>query len=108
MPFTTPNGHLHILRSLAPEIVYLQESLCGEEGEIAERLSGWVRQTVVVLGADGGHAGLVDTDDEDGLNKTDTSKWWQRDDRTGLGRGIAVVDSFKVGEDWQRRIGEAE
>jgi hypothetical protein len=108
MPFTSPSGHLHLLRSLAPETVYLQESLCGEEGEIAERLSGWVKQTVVVVGAEGGHGGLVDTDDEDGLNKSNPSKWWQKEDRTGLGKGLAVVDSFKVGEDWQRRIAEAE
>lgn len=108
MPFTSPNGHLHLLRSLAPELIYLPESLCGENGEIADRLSGWVKQTVVILGTEGGHGGLVDTDDEDGSGKAHADGWWQKDDRTGLGKRLAVVDSLKVGDDWRRRIAEFE
>lgn len=106
MPFTTPTGYLHILRSLAPETVYIQESLCGHEGEIVSGLSGWVKQTVVVIGDEGGHGGLVDTEDEDGLSKARAELWWQKEERTGLGRGIAVVESLKIGDDWRRRIGE--
>ncbi len=106
LPFTTRKGHLHLLRSLAPELVYVQESLCGDEGEIAGSLSGWVKQTVVVIGDEGGHGGLVDTEDEDGLSKARAERWWQKEEWTGLGRSIAVVDSLKVGDDWERRTGE--
>lgn len=106
VPFTTRTGHLHLLRSLAPEIVYIQESLCGEEGEIAGHLSGWVKQIVVVIGDEGGHGGLIDTEDEDGLSKARAQLWWQKEERTGLGKGIAVVDSLKIGDDWRRRAGE--
>jgi hypothetical protein len=106
MPFTTRTGHVHILRSLAPETVYIQESLCGHEGEIAGNLSGWVKRTVVVIGDEGGHGGLVDTEDEDGLSKGRAEQWWQKEERTGLGKGVAVVESLKIGDDWKRRIGE--
>ena len=106
LPFTTLTGHLHILRSLAPRTVYIQQSLCGDDGEIASSLSGWVKQIVVVIGDEGGHGGLVDTEDEEGLGKTRSQEWWQKEERTGLGRGIAVVDSLKIGDDWRRRIGE--
>jgi hypothetical protein len=106
MPFTTRTGHVHILRSLAPETVYIQESLCGDEGEIAGNLSGWVKRTVVVIGDEGGHGGLVDTEDEDGLSKVRAERWWQKEERTGLGKGLAVVESLKIGDDWKRRIGE--
>ncbi|KAG9779059.1 hypothetical protein KCU88_g4111, partial [Aureobasidium melanogenum] len=102
LPYTTPHGHKHILRSLAPETVYIQESLCGRDGEIVADLSGWVRQTVVVIGDEGGHGGLVDTDDESVAQKPQT--WWQKEERTGLGKRVAVVESLKVGEDWQRRV----
>lgn len=108
LPFTTRAGHLHLLRSLAPELVYVQESLCGGEGEIAGSLSGWVKQTVVVIGDEGGHGGLVDTEDEDGLSKARAEPWWQKEERTGLGRSVAVVDSLKVGDDWKRRTGEQD
>jgi hypothetical protein len=106
MPFTTRAGHLHLLRSLAPETVYMQETLCGDDGEMAASLSGWVKQIVVVIGDEGGHGGLVDTEDEDGLGRAGAEHWWQREDRTGLGRSVAVVESLKIGDDWKRRIGE--
>jgi hypothetical protein len=106
LPFTTRTGHVHILRSLGPETVYIQESLCGDDGDIAGSLSGWVKQTVVVIGDEGGHGGLVDTEDEDGLSKARAEHWWQKEERTGLGKGVAVVESLKIGDDWRRRIGE--
>jgi hypothetical protein len=108
MPFTTPSGHVHILRSLAPEIVYIQQSLCGDDGEIAASLSGWVKQTVVVIGDEGGQGGLVDTEDEEGLSKAREEEWWQREERTGLGKRVAVVESLKIGDDWRRRVGESD
>ncbi|KIX07397.1 uncharacterized protein Z518_02050 [Rhinocladiella mackenziei CBS 650.93] len=106
LPYTTPNGHKHILRSLAPEVVYIQESLCGRDGEIVSDLSGWVRQTVVVIGDEGGHGGLIDTDDESVTKKPET--WWQKEERTGLGKRVAVVESLKIGEDWQRRVNDQD
>ena len=111
IPFTTPSGHVHILRSLAPETVYIQESLCGEDGDIVANLSGWVKQTVVVIGDEGGHGGLVDTDDEVGDGGDDAAAakrageiWWQKEERTGLGKRVQIVESLKVGDDWRRRV----
>ncbi|KKY14887.1 putative peroxin pex22-like protein [Phaeomoniella chlamydospora] len=114
LPFTTPTGHLHILRSLAPETAYIQESLCGLEGDIVKQLSGWVKQIIVVVGDEAGHGGLVDSEDEvameirrERLGESEgQEKWWVMEERTGLGRGVSVVDSLRVGEDWRRRIGE--
>lgn len=82
----------------------MQESLCGDEGDMVNSLTGWVKQTVVVIGDEGGYGGLVDTDDEDSLNRSRNAKWWQKEERTGLGRGVAVVESLKAAEDWRRRI----
>ena len=106
LPFTTPNGHKHILKSLAPEIVYVQESLSGDEGALITDLSGWVRQIVVIIGDEGGTGGLIDTEDEDRPGKE--VQWWQREERTGVGRGVSVVESVKIGDDWRRRVGEAD
>lgn len=111
IPYTSSTGHKHILRSLAPEVVYIQESLCGRDGEIVSDLSGWVKQTVIVIGDEGGAGGLVDTDDETGsavgVYKRG-EKWWQKEERTGVGRRVAVVESLKVGDDWERRINEKD
>ena len=104
IPFTTPKGHTHLLRSLAPETVYIQESLCGDDGEIVASLSGWVKQTIVVIGDEGGHGGLVDTDDEMSSAQAKGEIWWQKEERTGLGKRVAVVESLKVGDDWRRRV----
>lgn len=110
LPFTSRSGHKHILKSLAPELVYIQESLCGSEGEIVADLSGWVRQTVVVIGDEGGQGGLVDTDDEGGRagGKGQGVVWWQTEERTGLGKRVAVVESLKIGDDWERRVNERD
>ncbi|KAK4938307.1 hypothetical protein LTR10_021191 [Elasticomyces elasticus] len=106
LPFTSSRGHKHILRSLAPELVYIQESLCGPDGDLVSELSGWVRQTVVVIGDEGGHGGLVDTDDESVTHKPET--WWQKEERTGLGKRVTVVESLKIGEDWVRRVNDRD
>ena len=72
-------------------------------------LSGWVRNVVVVIGDEGGHGGLVDSDDEDATAKEqDSGKWWQREERTGVGRGVSVVESVKIGDDWRRRVAGLE
>ncbi len=109
LPFTSCTGHKHMLKSLAPELVYIQEPLCGSEGEIVADLSGWVRQTVVVIGDEGGQGGLIDTDDEGaraGGGKAQV--WWQTEERTGLGKRVAVVESLKIGDDWERRVNEKD
>ncbi|MBE7182684.1 MAG: hypothetical protein INR71_16005, partial [Terriglobus roseus] len=64
IPFTSSQGHRNILKSLSPEVVYVQESLCGSDGEVVADIGGWVRQVVVVIGDEGGAGGLIDTDDE--------------------------------------------
>jgi hypothetical protein len=109
LPFTSKNGHKHILKSLSPEIIYIQESLCGSEGEVVADLSGWVRQTVVVIGDEGGQGGLIDTDDESArTGSRNGGIWWQQEERTGLGKRVAVVESLKVGDDWDRRLNERD
>ena len=108
MPFTSRTGHIHMLRSLAPETVYIQESMCGNEGDIITKLSGWVKETVVVIGDEGGHGGLVDTDDEMASSHAKGDLWWQREERTGLGKRVFVVESLKVGDDWRRRVAQQD
>jgi hypothetical protein len=107
LPYTTKNGHKHILKSLSPEVVYIQESLTGENGEVVNDIGGWVKQTVVVIGDEGGAGGLVDTDDEDGREKL-SGKWWMKEERTGLGKRVTVVEGIKVGDDWKRRLNDED
>lgn len=108
LPFTTPTGHVHILRHLNPDIVYLQESLAGDNGDAITHLQSWLRQDVVlVVGADGGHGGLADSESE-AENVEKSQQWWEREDRVGRGRGIAVVEGLRVGDDWARRIENKE
>ncbi|KAI2610778.1 uncharacterized protein GGS25DRAFT_163719 [Hypoxylon fragiforme] len=109
LPFTSPNGHIHILRHLQPETVYLQESLAGEDGSVVTQLQTWLKNDVIlVVGADGGHGGLADSESEtekpEKPEKKGDNLWWQREERVGRGRGVVVVDSLRVGDDWARRI----
>ena len=104
LPFTTPNGHAHILRHLQPDIVYLQESLAGDNGGVITNLQTWLRHDVVlVVGAESGHGGLADSESE-AEKPGEDKKWWQREDRVGRGRGIIVVDGMRVHDDWARRV----
>lgn len=107
---------MHLLRSLGPNLVYIQESLCGEngDGENVKAVEGWVGQTVVVLGEDAAGAGLVDTEtegeteDEGGSRKQGPDKerkWWMDERRVGLGKGVEVVEGMHLGEDFVRRAG---
>lgn len=111
IPFTTPTGHLHLLRHLSPALVYLEESLAGSasDGEVVKQIDGWVGQTVVVVGAEG--AGIVDTETEDEAARADgkksSSKWWKDDSRVGLGKAVEVVDVMRVGDDWSKRVESA-
>lgn len=104
LPFTTVNGHAHILRHLQPEVVYLQESLAGDNGSIVGNLQTWLRHDIIlVVGAESGHGGLADSESEAEKPGND-EKWWQRSDRVGRGRGVVVVDSMRVSDDWARRV----
>ena len=104
MPFTSPSGYVHLLRHIAPEVVYIQETLSGPGGDAVTHISGWVGQVVLVVGDESGHGGLVDSEDEQGASGEEGEKWWQHDPRIGLGKGIEVVDGLRVGEDWRRRV----
>ncbi|KAI1506708.1 hypothetical protein F5X99DRAFT_365247 [Biscogniauxia marginata] len=102
LPFTSTNGHVHILRHLQPQVVYLQESLAGEDGSVVNQLQTWLRYDVIlVVGAEGGHGGLVDNEEEEEQKK---DLWWHKEERVGRGRGVIVVDSVRVGDDWARRV----
>ncbi|KAK7746939.1 hypothetical protein SLS53_002127 [Cytospora paraplurivora] len=103
LPFTTPAGYVHILHHLKPELVYLQESLAGENGLNVQKLQTWLRYDIIlVVGAEGGQGGLADSESEsEGPEKE--RKWWQREDRVGRGRGVIVVDGMRVSDDWSRR-----
>ncbi|KAJ5925823.1 hypothetical protein N7454_007333 [Penicillium verhagenii] len=103
MPFSTPTGYVHLVRHLAPDLVYAQESLTGETGDAVQHISGWVRQVIVVVGDEGGRGGLIDSDDESALADKG-EKWWQKEGTTGIGKRIDIVDVLRVGDDWRRRV----
>lgn len=108
LPFTTPTGHVHILRHLAPDMVYLQESLAGDNGDVITHLQSWLRQDVVlVVGDAGGDGGLADSESE-AEQAPKKEQWWSREDRVGRGRGIVVVEALRVGDDWARRVEQRE
>ncbi|KAL2159782.1 hypothetical protein VTH06DRAFT_1915 [Thermothelomyces fergusii] len=105
LTFTSRNGHAHILRHIQPEIIYLQESLAGENGSVVTNLQTWLRHDVVlVVGAERGHGGLADSDSEAEQSDKGKEVWWHREDRVGRGRGVVVVDGMRVQDDWARRV----
>lgn len=123
LPFTTADGYVHILRHLAPSLVYISDTLSGDEGEDVARLKGWVGHTILVAGDDG-VGGLADTETEtegeeyrkEGeiltgerrKRRQRDSKWYERSELVGLGKDVEVVDAGRVGEDWTRRVGGRE
>lgn len=104
VPFTTATSHASMLRMLEPDVVYLQESLAGDNGSVVSQLQTWMRHEVVlVVGAESGSGGLADSESEtEKVNKAE--KWWQRPDRVGRGRGVVVVDGMRVNDDWAKRV----
>lgn len=103
MPFSTETGYVHLVRHLAPDLVYVQEALTGSQGDAVQHISGWVRQVIVVVGDEGGRGGLIDSDDESALADKG-ERWWQKEGVTGIGKRIDVVDVLRVGDDWRRRV----
>jgi hypothetical protein len=107
LPFTTPSGHVHILRHLNPEIVYLEESLAGNNGDIITHLQSWLRQDVVLIVGAHGSGGLADSESE-AEQAPQEHRWWRSEERVGLGRGVVVVEGLRVGDDWARRVEQKE
>ncbi|KAK5124068.1 hypothetical protein LTR85_002265 [Meristemomyces frigidus] len=107
--FTTPDGYIHILRHLAPWMVYVSDLLAGHEGEAIAQLKGWVGHSVLVVGDDG-TGGLADTETEDegGDGRRHESKWYEHSALVGLGKEVEIVDAARVGDDWVRRVGGRE
>ncbi|KAF2466303.1 uncharacterized protein BDR25DRAFT_293701 [Lindgomyces ingoldianus] len=111
MPFTTLTGHIHMLKHLGPDLVYMVDALSGMNGANVEDIKRWVGQTIVVVGSDGtGLGGLVDTDDEGPASKPKSehdhghgSRWWESADMVGLGKGVEVVDAVRLADDFERR-----
>ncbi|KAK3344365.1 hypothetical protein B0T25DRAFT_573313 [Lasiosphaeria hispida] len=105
LSFTSPTGHAYMLRHIQPEVVYLQESLAGDSGSVVAQLQTWLRHDIVlVVGAESGHGGLVDSESEAERPGKEVEKWWQKSDRVGRGRGVVVVDGMRVQDDWLRRV----
>ncbi|KKA30684.1 hypothetical protein TD95_003360 [Thielaviopsis punctulata] len=104
--YTTPNGHMHALRQLNPDVIYMQESLCGDKGSYITQLQSWYRYNViVVVGTENGHGGIADSECEaDREPKVDKPKWWQDNERVARGKGIIVVDGTRLQDDWLRRL----
>ncbi|KAK3687010.1 hypothetical protein LTR37_019262 [Vermiconidia calcicola] len=113
LPFTTRDGYVHILRHLAPQLVYLSDTLAGSEGESIAQLKGWVGHSILVAG-DEGHGGLADTstetedEGERGGRRKERRRWYEDSPFVGLGKEVEVVDAVRVGEDWSRRVGGRE
>ncbi|CBX99592.1 hypothetical protein IAQ61_005154 [Plenodomus lingam] len=118
MPFATPTGFVHMLRHIAPDLVYVVDALSGDHGKNIEDIKRWVGQTIVVVGADGtGLGGLVDTDDESSVGGAGAKgehalahgqRWWENADMVGLGKGVEIVDAGRLADDYERRVGGRE
>jgi len=53
IPFSVSISFVHLLRHLAPQLVYIQEDLAGVGGEHLAQIKGWVGRVVLVAnGAD--------------------------------------------------------
>lgn len=93
IPHTTEAALLPLLRHLAPEAVYMDESLVGEGGaSVAGLLEGnWVGAVIVVSGGDPGKGkGAVDG--------------WQQNVQK-FGRRCTIVAKSGIQRDWMGRVG---
>jgi hypothetical protein len=119
LTFETQQGWVHMCKHIAPDLVYVVESLSGPNGQNIEAVKGWVGQVVVVVGGGGsGLGGLIDTEDESdstvkgkervGGGATLERKWWIDSNMIGLGKGVDIVDGNRFSDDWERRVGGKE
>ncbi|KAF4300845.1 hypothetical protein GTA08_BOTSDO11355 [Botryosphaeria dothidea] len=93
----------------APDLVYLTEDLSGVQGEYVEQIRNWVGQVMIVVGAGGVGLGLVDTEDEgEGGGRVRDKKWWETTNMIGLGKCVEVVDSARLIDDFERRVGDKD
>lgn len=93
IPHTTEAALLPLLRHIAPEAVYMDESLVGEGGaSVVGLLEGnWVGAVIVVSGGDPGKGkGVVDG-------------WQQKVQK--FGRRCTVVAKSGIQSDWTGRVG---
>jgi hypothetical protein len=113
LPFETQQGWVHMCKHMAPDLVYVVESLSGSNGQNVEAAKGWVGQVVVVVGGDGsGLGGLIDTEDESDVKVKERvsgeRKWWVDSNMIGLGKGVDIVDGNRFSDDWARRVSGKE
>lgn len=89
LPYTIDGALLPLIRNLGPEVVYMDESLVGEDGaSITGLLEGnWVGAVVVAAAAD----------------RPGSKEWRQHVQR--FGRRCAVVDRSGIRGDWAGRVG---
>ncbi|KAL7273397.1 hypothetical protein RUND412_003753 [Rhizina undulata] len=93
LPYTSPSSLVPLLRQLAPETVYLEGSLAGEDGSVVTGVleGGWVGNVIVAV-------------DTDGRGKSREEKWWEPA-RAKFGKNCRILSKEEVGDDWRRRIG---
>jgi hypothetical protein len=102
IPFSAAESLVPLIRDLAPEIVYIEESAMDENGVVVDDiLSGGFVQTIVVVV--GGDAELMDDERGDG-------KWWGEQGlvRKRHGKRVEVVEMWAVEDDWRRRVEEVD
>lgn len=104
LPFTTATGHTQLLRHLGADIIYLQDSLTGSNGEVITNLQTWLRHDVVVVVGDGDTcSGLADSE-SDADQSVAKDLWWKNNERVGKGRGAVIIEAFRIGDDWMKRV----
>lgn len=93
IPHTTEAALLPLLRHLAPEAVYMDESLVGEGGATVAGLleANWVGAVIVVaIGDQGKGKGVVDG--------------WQQDVQR-FGKRCTIITKSNIRGDWTARVG---
>ncbi|CAZ85479.1 unnamed protein product [Tuber melanosporum] len=118
LPFTQASSIVPLLRTLAPETVYIEEPLTlpTSGGIVSTLLEGrWVGNVVVgLIGDDDQLAQLMDSDDEKMQEEEKTrkgeGKWWgtevEGSIRGRFGNRVQIVEGWVLIEDWRRRVEE--
>jgi len=88
MPYADEKSLVPMLKQLAPEHVYIEDSLVGQDAAVVTEVLGgrWVGGVVVSV--------------------EEPAEGQRIADATGrLGRGVKVLDVARVGDDWKERVG---